>query len=204
MASVDEALSQAAEASASECDFLIDSDLRVISIPKNGVVLGVANDKDVNHVTFKMPRIYRGVDLGGFDVRINYRNASRQMGIYEVADKKATADEITFTWIVGEPVARFKGTVNFIACLRELGSDGQTIEREFNTTLGEAEVLEGLEPTSSIGTQTKTDLVAELKNYATDAANQVIGDLDKVKASAAAFDALGLYIDEDGDICQND
>lgn len=52
--------------------FVIDSDLRVISIPRNGVIAGVVGDKNVNRVNFQMPRYYNGFDMSKFTTRVNY------------------------------------------------------------------------------------------------------------------------------------
>lgn len=67
---VDEVLAKmdAPDANEEEIQYIIDENLRVISIPPLGVVLGVEGDKDVNSVKFKMVRYYKGIDLSKFEI----------------------------------------------------------------------------------------------------------------------------------------
>jgi len=66
--------------------YIIDNNLRVITVPSEGVILGVTNDKDVNTVVFRMSRYYKDLDMSEFTIRIYYQNANRQSGYFEVAD----------------------------------------------------------------------------------------------------------------------
>lgn len=125
-------------------EFVIDNDLRIIKPPRGKFILGVEGDADVNKVRFVLPRVYRGVDLSTFGIRINYRNASKQKGVYPVTDATFDTSSITFTWLIGESVVKRKGNVNFVVCLREIKDE--TRIREFNTTIATGTVLEGLEP----------------------------------------------------------
>lgn len=124
-------------------DFVIDEDLRVIAVPERGVVLGVEGDKDVNRVRFRMNRNYRGTDLSGFNIRINYRSAEDEINYFPVTEKTVTDDAIYFVWLVGADTVAAKGTVYFVARFFTAEEDG-TIVQEFNTTLGNARTLEGL------------------------------------------------------------
>lgn len=57
MATLDEVISQMSEEDyfGDPIQFVIDNDLRIISIPRKGVVAGVVGDKNVNRINFQMP-----------------------------------------------------------------------------------------------------------------------------------------------------
>lgn len=143
-------------------DFVIDEDLRVIAVPERGVVLGVEGDKDVNRVRFRMNRHYRGTDLSGFNIRINYRSAEDEINYFQVTEKTVTDDAIYFVWLVGADTVAAKGTVYFVARFFTAEEDG-TIAQEFNTTLGNARTLEGLAVDAQAEDKPVKDLLAQLE-----------------------------------------
>lgn len=143
-------------------DFVIDGDLRVIAVPERGVVLGVEGDKDVNRVRFRMNRNYRGTDLSGFNIRINYRSAEDEINYFPVTEKTVTDDAIYFVWLVGADTVAAKGTVYFVARFFTAEEDG-TIAQEFNTTLGNARTLEGLVVDAQADDKPVKDLLAQLE-----------------------------------------
>lgn len=143
-------------------DFVIDEDLRVIAVPERGVVLGVEGDKDVNRVRFRMNRNYRGTDLSGFNIRINYRSAEDEINYFQVTEKTVTDDAIYFVWLVGADTVAAKGTVYFVARFFTVEEDG-TIAQEFNTTLGNARTLEGLVVDVQADDKPVKDLLAQLE-----------------------------------------
>lgn len=143
-------------------DFVIDEDLRVIAVPERGVVLGVEGDKDVNRVRFRMNRNYRGTDLSGFNIRINYRSAEDEINYFPVTEKTVTDDAIYFVWLVGADTVAAKGTVYFVARFFTAEEDG-TIAQEFNTTLGNARTLEGLVVDVQADDKPVKDLLAQLE-----------------------------------------
>lgn len=181
-------------------DFVIDEDLRVIAVPERGVVLGVEGDKDVNRVRFRMNRNYRGTDLSGFNIRINYRSAEDEINYFPVTEKTVTDDAIYFVWLVGADTVAAKGTVYFVARFFTAEEDG-TIVQEFNTTLGNARTLEGLvvdaqaddKPVKDLLAQLEYDLktytapfVQQAKTYAENSAQSAIN-------SAASADRAATY-----------
>lgn len=143
-------------------DFVIDEDLRVIAVPERGVVLGVEGDKDVNQVRFRINRHYRGTDLSGFNIRINYRSAEDEINYFPVTEKTVTDDAIYFVWLVGADAVAAKGTVYFVARFFTAEEDG-TITQEFNTTLGNARTLEGLAVDAQADDKPVKDLLAQLE-----------------------------------------
>ena len=73
MATLDEVISQMSEEDyfSDPIQFVIDSDLRIVSIPGRGVVAGVVGDKNINRINFQMNRYYNGFDMSKFTTRIN-------------------------------------------------------------------------------------------------------------------------------------
>lgn len=123
---------------------IIDNDLRTIIIPKSITNLGTEADKDVHRLCFQMPRYLGDVDLSELNIRINYMNANNKGDIYVVTDKTVLTSAITFSWLVGAHALAYKGAVNFIVCLKKSDADGNVL-KEFNTTVANLPVLEGLE-----------------------------------------------------------
>lgn len=140
--------------------FEIDSNLRTINIPITVKNIGVESDGDVKRLEFTMPKKYGEFDLSQFRIRINYMNANGDKSIYLVEDKKVSGDNITFSWLVGRNVTKYKGQVNFIVCLKLSDEKGEIL-KELNTTLCRLEVLEGLEVVPVIDEKT-TDIIEQL------------------------------------------
>ena len=122
----------------------IDTNLRIIEIPKELTALGVESDEDVLRLRFSMSRTYGDVDLADFSVRINYQNAKGEGDVYAVTDTEVTTDAITFSWLVGPHALACKGKVKFIVCLKKLDEAGN-VAQAYHTTVAALPVLEGLE-----------------------------------------------------------
>lgn len=126
---------------------VINNDLRTITIPEGVKNLGVVSDDDVLRLKFKMPRYFGEFDLSEFVVRINYLNALKEGDLYEVDDVAVNDDSIAFSWLVGRHAAAYEGDVIFNICLKKIDDSGNVV-KEFNTTITELPVLEGLETTA--------------------------------------------------------
>ena len=160
MATAEEVLQTMTETYAETDNILtIDNDLRTITIPPGITNIGVESDDGVHRLHFRMPRQYGEFDLSEFDIRINYLNANNEGDKYAVLDKSAEEDYIDFSWLVGRHALAYRGNVTFIVCLRK--SDGDTVEKEFNTTVATLPVLEGLETTEQV-TQEYPDALEEI------------------------------------------
>ncbi|WP_411329287.1 hypothetical protein [Blautia hansenii] len=142
--------------------FEIDSNLRTINIPITVKNIGVESDDDVKRLEFTMPKQYGEFDLSQFRIRINYMNANGDKSIYLVEDKTVTGDNITFSWLVGRNVTKYKGQVKFIVCLKLSNEQGQVL-KELNTTLCKLEVLEGMEVVPVVDEET-IDMIEQLLN----------------------------------------
>lgn len=162
MASTEEVLSTllADDYIHSSIQFLIDENMRTVTVPPEGVVLGVTGDKDVNRINFKMVRFYDGLDLSTFQIRINYVNANGDANYYQVTDTTVEEDYILFTWLVSSDAAAYKGTVSFAARLYTV--EDTIVKESFNSTVATAEVLEGIIVDEYMPPDAQQDLIALL------------------------------------------
>ena len=128
---------------------IIDNDLRTITVPSGIQTVGVESDEDVRRLYFQMPKQYHEVDLSEFDIRINFMNANNQGDVYAVTDKQVTGDNITFSWLVGRNALAYRGNIRFVVCLKKVDAEG-AVQQEFNTTVAQLAVLEGLETTEAV------------------------------------------------------
>ena len=152
---------------------IIDSNLRIASIPESFKVLGVEHDKDVRVVQFRMPKLYKNIDLSTFTISVNYQNANGIKDRYLVTDKNVSSDYIEFSWTVGSAATKYKGDTKFIVCMRMIGTEG-IIEKEFNTTLATMTVLEGLEVDNPVIEQEEKDIIAQLLQIVDDKCKETV------------------------------
>lgn len=152
---------------------VIDSDLRIASIPEQFKILGVEHDKDVRVIQFKLPKMYKDLDLSAFTISVNFLNAKNEKGRYLVTDKSVSGDQIYFSWSVGNAAVKYKGNTRFIVCMRLTGSDG-VIKKEFNTTLATMTVLEGLEVDDPVIEQEEKDIIAQLLQIVDDKSKEAV------------------------------
>lgn len=127
--------------------FEINPETRVITVPASEKLFGVANDGNSERKHFRCPKIVGdNIDLSTMHLYINYQNANGQKYPYLVEDIRTDGDYITFSWLIGPDVVAYKGQIKFIVCAKK--GDG-TIP-EWNTTLAEGTILEGLEATDEV------------------------------------------------------
>lgn len=138
-------IEEALEASAVELVndiFLINPESRVITVPESEKIFGVYNDGNTERKHFRCPKIVGdNIDLSAMHLYINYQNANGQKYPYLIEDVQTDGDYITFSWLIGPDVVAYKGQVKFILCAKK------DANLEWNTTLAEGTVLEGLEAT---------------------------------------------------------
>lgn len=125
--------------------FEIDPETRVITVPASEKLFGVANDGNSERKHFRCPKIVGdNIDLSTMHLYINYQNANGEKSAYLVEDVQTDEDYITFSWLISPNVTAYKGQIKYIVCAK----NGATAE--WNTTLAEGTVLEGLEATEEI------------------------------------------------------
>ena len=146
----------------------IDADTRIIRMMPQDELFGVESDEKSERKYFKVPKIVgNGVDLSKLQLRINYQNASKipnGKDMYIVTDATVYNDEwVYFSWELSRKVTQYKGNIYFIVCAVKADSNGN-ITNEWNTTLAEGKVLEGLEVETSQEQQYQaSDYLEQLK-----------------------------------------
>lgn len=127
--------------------FEINPETRMITVPESEKIFGVSNDGNSERKHFRCPKVVGdNIDLSTMHLYINYQNANGQKYPYLVEDIRTDGDYITFSWLIGPDVVAYKGQIKFIVCAKK--GDG-TIP-EWNTTIAEGTVLEGLEATDEV------------------------------------------------------
>ena len=127
--------------------FEIDPETRVITVPASEKIFGVSHDGNTERKHFRCSKIVGdNIDLSTMHLYINYQNANGQKYPYLVEDVQTDGDYITFSWLIGPDVVEYKGQIKFVVCTKK--SDGT--KSEWNTTLAEGTVLEGLEAANEV------------------------------------------------------
>lgn len=144
-----------------DLQFWINEHMRVISIPKNGVVAGVEGDKNVNKIKFGMNRYYHGFDMSTFSGRILYSNAKGNKNYYNITDMQASGSAITFSWLVDADAVQYMGKTAFVVYLFKI--QGSELRQKFYSTLATLKVLEGMEVDSAVPVEKQTDIIERMK-----------------------------------------
>lgn len=100
-----------------------------------------------------------------------------------VEDVQTDGDYITFSWLIGPDVVAYKGQIKFIVCAKK--GDG-TIP-EWNTTLAEGTVLEGLEATDEV-VERNPDIITQLLNR--------MREVEKIATKEAMQEYVNTYLTE--------
>lgn len=125
--------------------FTVNTESRTITVPDTEKIFGVFNDGNTERKHFRCPKVVGdSIDLTTLHLYINYQNANGKKYPYLVEDVQADGDYITFSWLISPDVVAYKGTVKFVLCAKK------GTELEWNTTLAEGTVLEGLEATDEV------------------------------------------------------
>lgn len=168
----------------------IDAKTRVIFVPSTIVVGGVQSDKNAERIKFSCPKIVGdNLDLSKFSVRINFENVSSvdfNVSIkdqYICDDVAVDGENVTFSWLIGRNAARYMGTVRFIVCAVKTDSDSN-ISVEWNTTIAEVPVLEGIEiDQPQIGEQEK-DIINQLLELTKNTSAEAVQNVNSAKEQA--------------------
>ena len=158
--------------------FEIDENLRIVTVPSDGVVAGVVGDKNVNHINFRMSRYYNGFDMSKFAARIKYVNAGGDANFYSVNDLTVEDNLLLFTWLVDSDVTKYSGTVAFSVNLVKATSAG-TVQQSFNTANNSSlRVLEGIEVDMQITPEEQADILAKMTAALEAKKDSIIAELD--------------------------
>lgn len=161
---------------------VIDPESREIVIPETYQIFGVESDEKTERIEFECPKIVGdNIDLTQLQLRINYQNANGEKDQYIIDDVTQNGDNVNFSWLLSRKVTAYRGTVSFIVCAVKVSVS--TIENEWNTTLAEAQVLEGLEATTQQPSEEQSDVIAqliELMNDTYDKANEALTSAESI------------------------
>lgn len=131
----------------SEGHIVVDSD-RFITVPDKLKRIAVANDHNIETVTFDCPRYWDGHDMSTMKVYINYSSADGSLGCYladNVSVDENDSNIIHFDWVITRSVAAAKGEIAFLVCIKKTDANGNE-ERHWNSELcRDMYVSEGLE-----------------------------------------------------------
>lgn len=163
---------------------IIDPETRTISIPTTYRLLGVESDEKVERLYFQCPKIVGdNIDLSQLQIRINYQNASAQKDQYIVDDVAQAGDNITFSWLLSRKVTAYRGSVQFIVCAVKVNDDA-TITNEWNTTLAQAQVLQGLEVDTPEPSEEQSDVIAQLMQMVQNISAQAVQAVQAAEQTA--------------------
>lgn len=168
----------------------IDSRTRTIFVPPEIVVGAVQSDKNAERIQFSCSKIVGdNLDLSKFSIRINFENVSRinsDISIkdqYICEDASINGENITFSWVVGKNAARYMGTLRFIVCAVKTDSDSN-ISIEWNTTVAQIPVLEGIEVDQPSLDENNKDVINQLLAITKTASDEAVKNVNSAKEQA--------------------
>lgn len=168
----------------------IDSRTRTIFVPPEIVVGAVQSDKNAERIKFSCPKIVGdNLDLSKFSIRINFENVSSvdpDISIkdqYICEDASINGDNITFSWVIGKNAARYMGTIRFIVCAVKTDSDSN-ISIEWNTTVAQIPVLEGIEVDQPSLDENNKDIINQLLAITKTASDEAVKNVNSAKEQA--------------------
>ena len=162
---------------------VIDPESREINIPLTYQILGVESDEKTERIEFECPKIVGdNIDLTQLQLRINYQNANGEKDQYIIDDVTQNGDNVNFSWLLSRKVTAYRGTVSFIVCAVKVSVS--TIENEWNTTLAEAQVLEGLEVETPSPSEEQSDVIAQLMQLVQNTSEQAVTAVQEAEAEA--------------------
>ena len=159
-------------------DYLvIDPAARSITVPESEKIFGVEGDEDAARKYFICPRyVGDNLDLAGMFLTVYWRNAGGDEDGYMVEDVQTKGEYVTFSWLLSEKAVAYKGAVQFAVCA-DLPNTATKRRPDWNTTLAEGEVLEGMDP--------------DLGDLETDSSDVLTQLREMVTAQTAAVEATG-------------
>lgn len=168
----------------------IDTRTRTIFVPPEIVVGAVQSDKNAERIKFSCPKIVGdNLDLSKFSIRINFENVSSvdpDISIkdqYICEDASINEDNITFSWVIGKNAARYMGTIRFIVCAVKTDSDSN-ISIEWNTTVAQIPVLEGIEVDQPSLDENNKDIINQLLAITKTASDEAVKNVNSAKEQA--------------------
>lgn len=174
---------------------IIDPDRREIYVDPDYQILGVESDEKADRILFRCPKIVGdSLDLTQYQIRINYQNANEQKGQYLVDDVTVNGDDILFSWLLHRSVTAYQGTVQFIVCA--ISVEKGEVKNEWNTTVAQCDVLEGLEIENPVIPAPEEDLIAQLIQQMQDKVEQAQQALEAIETAKTSVESTKVEIDK--------
>lgn len=152
----------------------VNPDTREIIVPEKYKILGVFSDEKVTKIPFTCPKVVgNNVDLTEYNLYINYQNAIGRHNAYLVDDVAVSGNNITFSWLLSRDVTLSSGVVKYSICAKKL--NGDSISNEWNTTIANGVVIQGLEATQAI-VEENPDIIEAILSKAHTHANKSVLD----------------------------
>lgn len=126
---------------------VVDSN-RFITVPEELKRIAVANDHNIETVTFECPRYWDGHDLSLMHLYINYRSPDESLGCYVVDNVSIDENDsniMHFDWTITRNVAKSEGRVIFLVCAKQVDENGNETLHWNSELCEDMYVSEGLE-----------------------------------------------------------
>ena len=126
---------------------VVDSN-RFITVPEELKRIAVANDHNIETVTFECPRYWDGHDLSLMHFYINYRSPDESLGCYVVNNVSIDENDsniMHFDWTITRNVAKTEGKVIFLVCAKKIDENGNETLHWNSELCEDMYVSEGLE-----------------------------------------------------------
>lgn len=144
---------------------VIDPETRTITVPPEYQLLGVENDKRVERILFRCPKIVGdNQDLSqNYQLFINYQNANGDPDAYKINDMQVDGDNITFSWLLEETVTLYQGNIQISFCGIIPGNEQEDPDKNrWGTTINtDCTVLTGLKCTQQVA-ESNPDALAQI------------------------------------------
>lgn len=166
MPTTEELLAQLeAEAQSETPVCVIDPETRTITVPPEYQLLGVENDKRVERILFRCPKIVGdNQDLSqDYILFVNYVNANGDPDAYKINDMQVEGDNITFSWLLEEKVTLYQGDIQISFCGIIPGDEQEDPDKNrWGTTINtDCTVLTGLKCTQQAA-ESNPDALAQI------------------------------------------
>lgn len=181
----------------------IDREKRTINIPTEDKIFGVESDDGSHTVYFSCPAdLDPNFSLKDANLYINYQTPNGDKDQYIVTDKEISLGECKFSWIIQRKSLQYKGSLKFILCAKIM--DGDIVKREWNTTLANGTILEGLEPENVVVDEETKDVILQLLNITQETSEEAVQIIQDAKEEALKeINEYGLFtLDTNGYVCQ--
>lgn len=167
---------------------VVDPETRTMTIPESVERLGTQSDEKTERKYFICPKIVGDdFDLSVAKIYVNYQNASGSIDgkdRHPVNDVQVSGDYIFFSWVLDRKVTLYNGTVRFSMCATSADTGDK---REWNTTIAEGKVLEGLELVTAEEQETRG---SEYIQILTSDATAVAGNIEQGKTAYIAGERI--------------